>query len=71
MLNMLAVEGIYDGKHFVVREKLPFRKSYRVIITFIEEIDEPNVIRDFSSQTDALGFWHDEREDIYQDCLQS
>ena len=68
-MNMLAVEGIYDGKHFIVREKVPFENSYKVIITFIEELDEPDEIRDFSAQTDAMGFWHDEREDLYQDYL--
>lgn len=67
---MLAMEGIYDGKHFIVREKVPFKKSYKVIITFVEEIDEPDEIRDFSAQTEGLEFWHDEREDIYQDYLQ-
>lgn len=67
---MLAIEGIYDGKHFIVREKVPFQKSYKVIITFIEEIDEPDEIRDFSAQTESLEFWQDEREDLYQDYLQ-
>lgn len=67
---MLAVEGIYDGKRFVVLGKVPFRKTYRVIITFVEEIDEPAEMRDFSAQTDALDFWHDEREDLYQNYLQ-
>ena len=67
---MLALEGVYDGKHFIVQEKVPFRNSYKVIITFIEEIDEPSEMREFSAQTDAMDFWHDEREDIYQDYLQ-
>lgn len=67
---MLAVEGVYDGKHFIVLEKVPFQKNYKVIITFVEEIDEPSEMRDFSAQTDALGFWLDEREDLYQDYLQ-
>lgn len=67
---MLTVEGIYDGKQFIVLEKVPFRKSYKVIITFIEEIDAPDEVRDFSSQADGLDFWDDEREDLYQDYLQ-
>ena len=67
---MLAVEGIYDGKQFLVLEKVPFRKSYKVIITFVEEIDEPDEMREFSAQTEGLDFWLDEREDLYQDYLQ-
>ena len=66
---MLAVEGIYDGKRFIVREKVPFDNSYKVIITFIEQIDEPNEIGDFSAQTEGMDFWHDEREDLYQNYL--
>lgn len=68
---MLAVEGIYDGKQFIVLEKVPFQKSYKVIITFVEEIDEAGEVREFAAQADGLDFWHDEREDIYQDYLQT
>lgn len=67
---MLALEGVYDGKHFIVKEKVPFSKTYKVIITFVEEIDEPDEIREFSAQTRGLEFWEDEREDLYQDYLQ-
>ncbi len=70
MGSMLALEGIYDGKNFIVREKVPFQKSYKVIITFVEEIEEPDEIRDFSAQTQGLEFWHDDREDLFQDYLQ-
>ncbi|HLP44492.1 MAG TPA: hypothetical protein VK469_01005 [Candidatus Kapabacteria bacterium] len=41
----------------------------KVIITFLEEIDEDEDLRNFSDQTDAFSFWEDEREDIYQDYL--
>lgn len=68
---MIAVEGIYDGKEVIALEKIPFKKSYKVIITFVEEIDEPEEMRDFTSQTNGLEFWHDEREDIYQDYLEA
>ncbi len=67
---MLALEGIYDGKRFVVKEKIPFSKSYKVIITFVEEIDQVDEVREFSSQTTALDFWADEKEDLYQDYVQ-
>lgn len=66
---MLTVNGIYNGKEFVVSEKFPKNKNYKVIITFVEEIDETEEIRQFATQTDALSFWVDEREDLYQDFL--
>lgn len=66
---MLTVNGIYNGKEFVVSEKFPKNKNFKVIITFVEEIDEPEEVRQFAAQTDALAFWSDEREDLYQDFL--
>lgn len=68
---MITVEGIYDGANVIALEKIPFEKSYKVIITFVEEIDESEEARNFSAQTDALDFWRDEREDLYQDYLES
>lgn len=66
---MLTVNGIYNGKEFVVSEKFPKNKNFKVIITFVEEIDETEDVRQFAAQTDALAFWADEREDLYQDFL--
>ncbi len=68
---MLAVNGIYDGKNIRLTEKVSEKKQYRVIVTFIEELNQSdNEVRDFSAQTQGLDFWEDEREDIYQDYLQ-
>ena len=67
---MLTVAGLYDGKQFIALEKIPFQNAYKVMITFVEEIDEMSEVRAFSAQTDAMRFWHDEREDLYQDYLQ-
>lgn len=66
---MLTVKGIYNGKEFVALENFPKNKNFKVIITFVEELSEDEEIRDFSAQTDALDFWNDEREDLYQDFL--
>jgi hypothetical protein len=66
---MIAVEGIYDGKTFQILEKIPVSKKYKVIITFVEEIDEAEELREFSSQTDSFTFWENAEEDIYQDYL--
>jgi len=66
---MLTVKGIYNGSEFIALENFPKNKNFKVIITFVEELDENEEIRDFSSQMNALGFWKDEREDLYQDFL--
>lgn len=67
---MLAVRGIYDGKSVKLLDKLTVRKKYKVVVTFLEEIEPTDdELRDFTSQTSGLGFWEDPREDIYQDFL--
>ena len=68
---MLTVKGVYNGTEFVALEDFPKNKNFKVIITFVEEIDEDEEIRQFSAQTDALAFWDDEREDLYQDFLKA
>lgn len=66
---MLTVEGIYDGKNFVALEKFPKERRFKVMITFVEELDETEELRDFSANTDSFEFWNDSREDLYQDFL--
>ena len=66
---MLSVEGFYDGNNFIVTEKFPSEKKYKVIITFIEEVDKTDYIKAFATQNAALDFWENEAEDIYQDYL--
>jgi len=68
---MYAIRGIYDGEKFIPLENFSKKKRYRIIITFLEEIDETEDLRDFSAQTDAFSFWEDEREDLYQDYLEA
>lgn len=67
---MQTIEGIFDGKTFIPMEKIPVSTAYRVNITFVEELDEATEVRNLTAQTDAFGFWNDEREDIYQDYLE-
>jgi hypothetical protein len=66
---MQTIEGLFDGEKFIPLEKVPVTRKYKVIITFVEEIDETEEIRNLSAQTDSFKFWEDEREDIYQDYL--
>ena len=66
---MLAIKGIYDGKFILPLERFPKKKKYKVVITFIEELDDTDEIRDFSAQTTSFTFWKNPKEDIYQDYL--
>lgn len=69
---MLSVNGIYDGNIVRLTDNFSDKRKYRVVVTFIEEIQEnEELIRDFSAQTNALDFLEDPREDLYQDYLKS
>ncbi len=67
--KMRAIKGIFDGENFIALENFPKKKKYKVVITFIEEIDNDEEIRSFSAQTKALSFWENEGEDLYQEYL--
>ncbi|MBU1487299.1 hypothetical protein KKH56_04520 [bacterium] len=66
---MLSITGIYDGERIIPKDPIPLKKgkSSRVIITFLESIEERRE-RDLS---DFCGIWEDDRdakeivEDIY------
>jgi hypothetical protein len=69
---MLAVHGIYDGKTVKITDRITEKKKYKVVVTFIEELQQvDNDLRNFSAQTKGLDFWEDSREDIYQDYITS
>lgn len=72
METMIFLNGIYDGEKIKPLDKISSKRKYKAIITFVEEINGENddeAIRDFASQTSALNFWNDSREDLYQDYL--
>jgi hypothetical protein len=70
---MLSVTGIYDGKNIYPTDVINERKKYKVIITFVEELDaqeaEESDIRNFGTTHASLEFWDNPQEDIYQDYL--
>lgn len=66
---MQTIKGIYDGKLIRPLEKTPKNKKYKVIITFLEEIDDTSELRNFSAQTSSFSFWENTEEDLYQDFL--
>lgn len=66
---MFTIPAIYEGGKFFPLEEIPAKGKFKVIITFVEAIDDEEDVRNFAAQTDALSFWESEEEDIYQDFL--
>ncbi len=67
---MLAVHGIYDGKTVKITDRTTEKKKFKVVVTFIEELQQDDSeLCNFSAQTSGLDFWEDSREDLYQDYL--
>jgi hypothetical protein len=73
---MVSIKGIYDGNTITPLEAAPRNKSFKVIITFTEEIETPGMVsepdfREIGSIADGFSFWENEEEDIYQDYLEN
>jgi hypothetical protein len=66
---MLAIKGIYNGNSVELLGERPLNKKYKVVVTFVEELDDEEDLRTFTSQFTAFDFWNDKREDLYQDYL--
>jgi len=67
---MLTVNGIYDGKTVKITDKITEKKKFKVVVTFIEELEKgDDALSNFSAQTEGLDFWEDAAEDIYQDYI--
>ena len=47
---MLAIKGIYDGKTIRPLEKPPKDRKFKVVITFLEELDETEQLRNIDGK---------------------
>lgn len=69
---MFSVQGIYEDGKVYPFEKIKEKKKYKVIITFVEELNtsnEESSIRNFGANSSGFSFWENEEEDVYQDYL--
>lgn len=70
---MLSVAGKCDGKSFFPLEAINQHKNYKVIITFIEELNNAETdelkLRNFGTSQPSFDFWNNPAEDIYNDFL--
>jgi hypothetical protein len=71
MKYMLSVKGVFDGEVVRPLEKLSFRNSRNVIITFVDDSndEEMNEIQEMSLNPSGFDFWNDEEEDLYGEYL--
>lgn len=72
---MKTVKGIYENGKIKLLEKVEFKTSKKVLVTFLEEekINEEKQVRGLSlTQPDDFlqEYLEDEREDLYQDYAQ-
>ena len=66
---MLSIQGIYDGKTLKLLEAVQVNSPKKVIVTFVDDLDDAEQLRAYAAQTDSLSFWAEPAEDIYQDYL--
>ena len=67
---MLSVKGVYDGKHLKLAEKIKIRSPKKVIITFLDAIDEEltsEELHALARKGGAFDFLNNKEEDIYTD----
>lgn len=67
---MLSIKGTYDGKHLKLAEKIKIRSPKRVIITFLEDVEEELSSRELHMLTQkggAFDFLNNKEEDVYTD----
>ena len=70
---MLAIKGLFDGKHIKLLEKLNLRKAQEVIVVFPDtwdtsdnEISHKGIYK-IAEMGGAFDFLNDPEEDIYSD----
>ncbi len=69
---MTTLRGIYENGQIRLLEQPPAFNTNKVLITFIEEENEEEWIRNFSLQNTITGskeYLEDEREDLYQEYI--
>jgi len=68
---MLSVQGIYDGKVLKVFDKIKINSPRKVIVTFLEEIDDDissEELHQMAIEGGAFYFLERDEEDIYTDA---
>lgn len=66
--HLMTIEGIYDGKDIHPFGKIKTRKRHRVLITFLEEVDDFADLKKHSEKVFAK-LWKNEDDDLWNSYL--
>lgn len=69
---MTTLRGVYENGKIRLLEQPPALNTNKVLITFIEEENEEEWLRNSSLQSNITGlkeYLEDEREDLYQEYI--
>jgi len=67
---MLSVKGTYDGKQLKLAEKIKIRSPKKVIVTFLDAVDDElsgEELHVIAQKGGSFDFLNNEEEDIYSD----
>lgn len=64
---MHSVKAVFDGEKVKFLEPVQQNKPCNVIVTFIDEETENDMIRNYPADENAFSFWMMKEEDLYQD----
>lgn len=67
---MLSIKGTYDGKRLKLSRKIKIRSPKKVIITFLDDVDDDlssGELHLLAQKGGALDFLNNKEEDIYTD----
>jgi len=69
--HLHSVEGVYDGETIRPLQKIKTKRNYRVIITFIEELEKPDNFRDIKIHSENIfqKLWENENDEIWASYL--
>lgn len=66
-----TVEGIYDGEKILPLQEIKTKNKYRLIITFLEEIDDLDNFKDLKLQSEKVfqRLWEKENDELWASYL--
>ena len=67
---MLSIQGTFDGKKLKLNRRIKLRSEKKVIVTFLDEVDDDITSEELQSlamKGGAFGFLNSKEEDIYSD----
>ncbi|MBC8182149.1 hypothetical protein H8E88_13630 [candidate division KSB1 bacterium] len=69
--KLLSIEGFYDGKNIIPLERINVKNKRRIIITFLEKIEEKDDFKNLKLHSEKVfnKLWKDENENIWASYL--